>query len=141
MGLIRALTAFPLFMLLDTKIPIVIFLSLFVNLVSRAAIAGGECAWFCEFVSNKTKLRFSGFAVGREWPSIMGGIAPVFAQAIVAKTQGGWWPIAVMCVVVSILGFISSYYSPEMRNLQVGTKSIRFIKTHKRSRKKEGVTP
>ena len=115
---LSALTAFPLFMLLDTKIPIVIFLSfLFVNLVSRAAIAGGECAWFCELF--ETKLRFSGFAVGREWPSIMGGIAPVFAQVIVAKTHGGWWPIAVMCVVVSILGFISSYYSPEMRNLDL----------------------
>jgi MHS family shikimate/dehydroshikimate transporter-like MFS transporter len=112
---LSAITAFPLFILLNTKIPIVIFLSfLFVNVVPRAAIAGGECAWFTELF--ETKLRFSGFAVGREWPSIMGGIAPVFAQTVVVQTNGSWWPIAAMCTVVSLLGFLGVYFSPEMKN-------------------------
>jgi MFS transporter, MHS family, shikimate and dehydroshikimate transport protein len=112
------LTTFPLFILLNTAIPIVIFFAfLFVNLISRGAIAGVEPVWFTELF--ETKVRYSGFAVGREWPSIMGGIAPVLAQAFVVKTDGGWWAIALMGTVVSVIAFICVYFGPDMKNKEL----------------------
>jgi MFS family permease len=108
-----ALFAFPFFMLVNTKSPLLILVAiLFANAIARGAIVAVQASWLCELF--ETSVRYSGIAIGREWPSVVGGIAPVIATGLLIQFGGSWWPIALLISVLSIIAFIAVYVSPEM---------------------------
>ncbi|TAN11790.1 MAG: MFS transporter [Burkholderiaceae bacterium] len=111
-SLCSILFAFPLFWLLNTRIEIVIVLSIVLaSSVFRGAIVAAQASWYCELFSSN--VRYSGFAIGREWSSIFGGLMPVIASAILLMSGGKTWILSVIIIVFALLTFLAAFFGPE----------------------------
>ena len=76
------------------------------------AMAGVQGSMFAEVFS--TKLRYSGFAVGREVSAaIFGGLSPVIAASLVAASGGASWNLSIYLIVVLLLTFGTVLLVPE----------------------------
>lgn len=107
-----ALFAFPLFWLLDTKNPVLIVLAIvFAQAVFKSAISAVQGTWFCELFPSK--VRYTAFAVGREYPSIIGGLMPTIASAVLIWSGGEPWAISVIIVVFAALALLGALLGPE----------------------------
>jgi hypothetical protein len=61
-----------------------------------------------------TKVRYSGFAIGREISAaIFGGLSPVIATALVVASGGAFWGVAVYVAAVCILTFVAVLFARE----------------------------
>ncbi|MDQ0191569.1 MHS family MFS transporter [Alicyclobacillus cycloheptanicus] len=117
-ALLSALFGFPLFWLLNTRDPLIIGLSvIFASGIFRGAIVAVQASWYCELFDSR--IRYTGFAVGREWPSIFGGLVPVFASAVLIWTRGHTWAISLLIVVFSMLTVVAGIIGPENSKLEL----------------------
>jgi hypothetical protein len=75
-------------------------------------MAGVQGSMFGEVFS--TKLRYSGFAVGREVSAaIFGGLSPLIATALVAAAGGAAWAVSIYLIAVLLLTFVATLLVPE----------------------------
>jgi metabolite-proton symporter len=83
-----ALWAFPLFMLLDTASPPLVWLALVVAFVfSHAAMYGPQAAFLSELFG--TRVRYSGASLGAQLAAVLaGGTSPFIATLLVALRRG-----------------------------------------------------
>ncbi|PWA06060.1 MFS transporter [Pueribacillus theae] len=131
-GIASALFAFPLFWLLDTKSPILIVLSIVVgSCIFKGAITAAQAAWFTELYS--TEIRYTAFAVGREFPTIIGGLTPTIASGVLILSNGHTWVISLLIVIFSILPFIAALIGPENSHL-----SLNEINNNQQKNQKNG---
>jgi MFS transporter, MHS family, shikimate and dehydroshikimate transport protein len=112
-ALVAALCVFPYFWLINTGnvalagIAVVVLGGIIIQ-----AMAGVQGSLFGEVFS--TKLRYSGFAVGREVSAaIFGGLSPVIATALVAATGGAPWGVSIYLIAVLLLTFVATLFVPE----------------------------
>lgn len=76
------------------------------------AMAGVQGSMFAEVFS--TKLRYSGFAVGREVSAaIFGGLSPLIATALVAGAGGAPWAVSIYLICVLLFTFVTVLLVPE----------------------------
>jgi MFS family permease len=76
------------------------------------AMAGTQGSMFAEVFS--TKLRYSGFAIGREVSAaIFGGLSPVIAASLVATSGGASWSVSLYLIVVLLFTFGMTLLIPE----------------------------
>lgn len=112
--LLLVLYAVPAFMLLDTRDPTIVILTIIVGmLLASLGIFGVQAAWGVELfgVTN----RYSKMAVAKELGSIMsGGTAPLVASFMLSFA-GHWWPIAVYFMVMAGIGLVTTFFAPETR--------------------------
>jgi hypothetical protein len=80
-----ALLAFPLFWLLDTASPPLVWLALAVVFVfSHAAMYGPQAAFFAELFG--TRVRYSGASLGAQLAAVVaGGTSPFIATLLLAR--------------------------------------------------------
>ncbi|WP_295850833.1 MFS transporter [uncultured Microbacterium sp.] len=100
-------TAFPAFLLLDTRVPVFIVLALLLSYsVSFGAMAGGQGAILTRlFPAN---VRYTGVAMSRELAgTIIGGPSPLIAAALVGLLGGQPWLVAVYLVVCCSVTLVS----------------------------------
>lgn len=109
-----ALFAFPFFWLINTRTDQLVVLGLIIGLsVGNAALIAPQGAYFSELFS--ARARFSGFSMGRELgSSIGGGPFPVIAVALVAWA-GSYWPVALIAIGVCSIGLVAVALGPETR--------------------------
>jgi MHS family shikimate/dehydroshikimate transporter-like MFS transporter len=112
-ALFGAAYAFPFFMLIDTKDPLIIALAFIPAIsISVSGMFGPQAAYFAELFG--ARLRFSGFALARELGSILaGGIAPFLAAWLVVSMDGAPWGVAVYIIVMALITAVAVYYGPE----------------------------
>jgi MFS transporter, MHS family, shikimate and dehydroshikimate transport protein len=111
-ALVSALFAFPFFWLVNTRIPLLIGLAvIFASAIARSAIVSAQTSWLCELFD--TRFRYSGFAIGREWPSIFGGITPVIASSLLFWSHGQTWIISSLMVLLSLITVVAAFLGPE----------------------------
>lgn len=112
--LLLMLWAFPSFMLLDSKEPILVGFVIIAGMgIASLGIFGAQAAYGVELfgVAN----RYSKMAFAKELGSIVsGGTAPMVASALLSY-YGHWWPIAIYFAVCATIGFITTFYAPETR--------------------------
>lgn len=108
------LYAFPAFMLLDSRDPMIVILTIVVGMsLASLGIFGVQAAWGVELfgVTN----RYTKMAVAKELGSIIsGGTAPLVAAALLSWA-GHWWPVATYFVFMASIGFITTFFAPETR--------------------------
>ena len=87
-AVITTLWAFPLFGLIDTKSPVLIWLSIAVGInLGHDLMYGPQAAYFSELFG--TRVRYSGASLGYQLASVFaGGFAPLIATALLAPTAG-----------------------------------------------------
>ncbi|ENM3690593.1 MFS transporter, partial [Yersinia enterocolitica] len=112
--LLLIIYAFPAFMLLETREPIIVMGTIIVGMgLASLGIFGVQAAWGVELfgVTN----RYTKMAVAKELGSILsGGTAPLIAAAMLTLT-GHWWPIALYFAVMAGIGFVTTFFAPETR--------------------------
>ncbi|WP_206919708.1 MFS transporter [Alicyclobacillus suci] len=117
-ALLSALYGFPFFWMLNTKSPILIGVSVILaSSIFRGAIVAVQASWYTELFSSK--IRYTGFAVGREWPSALGGVVPVFASAVLIWSHGHTWAISILIIVFSLLTVVAGILGPENSKLEL----------------------
>jgi metabolite-proton symporter len=107
------ISAFPIFWLVNTSDQALISLGLTFGVAfAWGSMVGVQGAYFTELFP--TRLRFSGYTVGREISSIFaGGLAPFIATALLAGSGGAWWPVAAYAAFMALVGFITLCFGPE----------------------------
>jgi MFS family permease len=101
-----AVYGFIYFGLLDTKVPILIFIAVALSLLPVMTCYGPEAALIAE--SFTPRLRYSGTSLGYQLASIIaGGPAPMIATALFAAFHWSL-PIALYMVACAVIGVIST---------------------------------
>ncbi|GKX51006.1 MFS transporter [Budvicia aquatica] len=112
--LLLVLYAFPAFMLLDTREPVLVIGTIIVGMgLASLGIFGVQAAWGVELfgVTN----RYSKMAFAKELGSILsGGTAPLLASVMLSYA-GHWWPIATYFVFMAGIGLVTTFFAPETR--------------------------
>ncbi|MGY2288256.1 MFS transporter [Pseudomonas sp. SDO528_S397] len=112
--LLLMLYAFPAFMLLDSRDPLIVTATMVVGMgLASLGIFGVQAAWSVEMFGVKN--RYSKLALAKELGSILsGGTAPLIAAALLSWT-GHWWPIATYFVAMAGIGLLTTFVAPETR--------------------------
>jgi MFS family permease len=107
--------AFPMFALIDTRVPALIILALVVCFVGAVATCyAAQAAFLAEMFPPA--MRYSGVAFAREVSgALLGGTTPLIATAMFAGF-GHWWPVAVWMVFMATVAFVSVYLSKRYRS-------------------------
>lgn len=112
--LLLILYAFPAFMLLDSREPVIVISTIVVGMaLASLGIFGVQAAWGVEMFG--VNHRYTKMATAKELGSILsGGTAPLVAAALLSWT-GHWWPIAVYFAGMASIGFLTTFVAPETR--------------------------
>ena len=109
-----AVMAFPVFWLIDTRVPLLIYLALFLGIGGIGIMYGPQAAFFSELFG--ANIRYSGASLGYQVTAIFaGGLAPFIATALLAQFHDQSWPIAVYVIIMSVITFVSTYLAGETR--------------------------
>ncbi len=110
-AIVSAAWAVPFFMLLDTRDPWLLLLSLCVAVTFVSAMYGPQGAIAAELFP--TSVRYSGASVACQFSSLLGGgLAPTVAVALFAAT-GNSLSIAIYVAAVCVVSFIAIALAPE----------------------------
>jgi MHS family shikimate/dehydroshikimate transporter-like MFS transporter len=101
-ALFMGLFAFPFFWMVDTGIPVVLWLALTLGLAAIAAMYGPQAAFFAELFG--IHVRYSGASLASQLAApFAGGLAPLIATKLLDWSGGRPWPISLYMVgMVSI---------------------------------------
>ena len=111
-ALFLGLFAFPFFWLVDSGVPVLIWLALVLALTGVAAMYGPQAAFFAELFG--TNVRYSGASLGSQLAApFAGGLAPLVATALLAWSGGRPWPIALYMIGMVLITFSSVYLAAE----------------------------
>jgi MHS family shikimate/dehydroshikimate transporter-like MFS transporter len=112
-ALLSAILVVPYFLFIDSKN--VVLAGIAVVALGGIAIqfmAGTQGSMFAEVFP--TKLRYSGFAVGREVSAaIFGGLSPLIAVALVGATGGSPWLVEIYLAAVLLFTFVVTLFTPK----------------------------
>lgn len=104
--------AMPFFWMVETRSLPVVIAAVVIGLLGHAAMYGPQAAFFSELFS--TKVRYSGASLGYQLASpLAGGLAPIIATALLEKSHGQSWPVAVYLVIMSLITLTSVWLARE----------------------------
>ena len=111
-ALFVGLFAFPFFWLVDSRVPVLIWLALVLGLTGIAAMYGPQAAFFSELFG--TNVRYSGASLGSQLAApFAGGLAPLIATALLGWSGGQPWPVALYMIGMVLITFSSVFLAAE----------------------------
>ena len=108
--LLVALFAFPVFWIANLATVGWVFVAMLLFGFPTWFIWGALPAFFAELFP--TQIRYSGMSVGAQAATIIGGLTPLYATAVVPAV-GGTWPVSLFAVFVGLLGALVVYKTRE----------------------------
>jgi MFS transporter, MHS family, shikimate and dehydroshikimate transport protein len=110
-ALLSGLWASPLFLLLNTKVAILIFLAITMGQIFLSMMYGPQAAFFSELFTPE--LRYSGASLGYQIGAVFGGgFAPIIAAGLFAAYKS-WVPLAIYIAVMAVISLVSVYLLSE----------------------------
>jgi MFS transporter, MHS family, shikimate and dehydroshikimate transport protein len=112
-AVITTLWAFPLFGLIDTETPVLIWLSIVVGVnLGHDLMYGPQAAYFAELFG--TRVRYSGASLGYQLASVFaGGFAPLVATALLAAGGGSPTLVALYMTGMGLISVVATLYATE----------------------------
>jgi MFS transporter, MHS family, shikimate and dehydroshikimate transport protein len=112
-AVITTLWAFPLFGLIDTKSPVLIWLSIAVGInLGHDLMYGPQAAYFSELFG--TRVRYSGASLGYQLASVFaGGFAPLIATALLAAGGGSPTLVALYMMGMGLISVVATLVADE----------------------------
>jgi MFS family permease len=108
---VMGLFGFLYFGMVDTAIPVLVFIAITVSLIPHDLQYGPQAALIAE--SSKPNLRYSGASLGYQLASIIaGGPAPIIATWLFATYHSGY-AISVYIAVLAVISFIATALMPD----------------------------
>jgi len=106
------LFAFPFFWMIESRQTTLVILAVVIGLVGHAAMYGPQAAFFSELFG--TRVRYSGASLGYQLASpLAGGLAPLIATALLDRSGGQPWPVAVYLIFMAVITLISVWLAEE----------------------------
>ena len=139
--------AFPFFMLVDTKEPVLIWLAIVLGVnVGHDLMYGPQAAYFSELFS--TRVRYTGASVGYQLASVFaGGFAPLIAVALLAAGGDEPYLVAIYMSVMALITVIATYLARETYRQDIGDSDAearpateRFVRQPAGERQTTGVS-
>ncbi len=110
------------FAMLNTAVPVWIFLGIVLSFVPHDLMYGPQAALIAECFTPR--LRYSGASVGYQLASVIaGGPAPLIATALLAATGSGY-AIAVYIAVCAVISIIATTMMPDYTNRDISQEHI-----------------
>lgn len=104
--------AFPFFWLVDQKTMPALVAAVTLGLIIHSAMYGPQAAFFSELFG--TRLRYSGASLGYQLASpLAGGLAPLIATALLARTDGKPWPVALYLIAMAAITIVAVWKAEE----------------------------
>ena len=104
--------AFPFFWMVDTGSTTTICLAIGIGLVVQAAMYAPQAAFFSELFG--TDVRYTGASMGYQLASpLAGGLAPLIAAALLDRSGGEAWPIALYMIALSAVTLVAVWLAAE----------------------------
>ena len=120
-ALFLGLFAFPFFWLVDSGVPVLIWLALLLGLTGIAAMYGPQAAFFSELFG--TNVRYSGASLGSQLAApLAGGLAPLIATALLGWSGGRPWPVALYMIGMVLITFTSVYLAAETAQIDLSSR-------------------
>ena len=112
-AVVTTLWAFPLFGLMSTESPVLIWLSIVVGVnLGHDLMYGPQAAYFSELFG--TRVRYSGASLGYQLASVFaGGFAPLIATALLAANGGDPTLVALYMVGMGLISVVATLYASE----------------------------
>ena len=112
-AVITTLWAFPLFGLINTESPVLIWISIAIGInLGHDLMYGPQAAYFSELFG--TRVRYSGASLGYQLASVFaGGFAPLIATALLAANGGSPTLVALYMVGLGLVSVIATLFAPE----------------------------
>ena len=112
-AVVTTLWAFPLFGLIDTGTPILIWLSIVVGInLGHDLMYGPQAAYFSELFG--TRVRYSGASLGYQLASVFaGGFAPLVATALLAAGGGSPTLVALYMMAMGLISVVATLVADE----------------------------
>jgi MFS transporter, MHS family, shikimate and dehydroshikimate transport protein len=112
-AVITTLWAFPLFGLIDTESPVLIWLSIVVGInLGHDLMYGPQAAYFSELFG--TRVRYSGASLGYQLASVFaGGFAPLIATALLAAGGGSPTLVAIYMMGMGAISVVATLLADE----------------------------
>jgi MFS family permease len=105
------------FTLLNTQVPLWIFVATVLSLVPHDVLYGPQAALIAE--SFTPRLRYSGASIGYQLTSLIaGGPAPLIATALLKHYQS-WVPIALFITLCAVVSFIATTMMKDYTNKDI----------------------
>jgi MFS family permease len=115
------LFAFPFFWLVDSGVPVLIWLALALGLTTVAAMYGPQAAFFSELFG--TNVRYSGASLGSQLAApLAGGLAPLIATALLGWSGGQPWPVALYMIGMVLITFCSVFLALETAHTDLSSR-------------------
>jgi MFS transporter, MHS family, shikimate and dehydroshikimate transport protein len=112
-ALLAAVSAFPIFWLIDTESTVLIWVAVVIGWgFAACTMYGPQASFFAELYP--TRVRYSGMSIVYQigvLPS--GAIAPLVATTLVSTFSGASWPVAVYVSVIALITVVSLLFLPE----------------------------
>ncbi len=110
--------AFPFFLLLDTREPVLIWVALVVaTAFGLAPMIAVQPAFYAELFG--ARVRYTGFAASREIGAALAGFSPLVAAALVAQAGGRGWPVALWMIGTAAVSFVAFLLSAEGKDVDI----------------------
>jgi MFS transporter, MHS family, shikimate and dehydroshikimate transport protein len=112
-AVITTLWAFPLFGLINTESPVLIWLSIAVGVnLGHDLMYGPQAAYFSELFG--TRVRYSGASLGYQLASVFaGGFAPLIATALLAANGGDPALVALYMMGMGLISVVATLFASE----------------------------
>ncbi|SMD22420.1 MFS transporter [Kibdelosporangium aridum] len=110
--------AFPFFLLLDTREPVLIWIALVLaTSLGFAPMIAVQPAFYAELFG--ARVRYTGFAASREIGAALGGFSPLIAAALVAQADGKGWLVALWMIGTAAVSFVAFWLSKESKDVDI----------------------
>jgi len=120
-ALFLGLFAFPFFWLVDSGVPVLIWLALILGLTGVAAMYGPQAAFFSELFG--TQVRYSGASLGSQLAApFAGGLAPLIATALLSWSGGQPWPVALYMIGMVVITFSAVFLAVETAHTDLSSR-------------------
>jgi MFS transporter, MHS family, shikimate and dehydroshikimate transport protein len=118
-ALVTLLWAFPLFGLIDTKSPVLIWLAIVIGVnLGHDLMYGPQGAYYAELFG--TRVRYSGASLGYQLASVFaGGVAPLVATALLAAGGERPWLVALYMTGMAIVTIVATWFADETYKVQL----------------------
>jgi MFS transporter, MHS family, shikimate and dehydroshikimate transport protein len=109
------LYAFPLFMLVNTKTPSMIYLGMAIGGAANGVLFGIMGSLGPELF--KTNVRYTGASLGYQLSAaIGGGLTPIIATLLVKAAGGAYWPAPAYLAGLAFVSLLTIAFTPETRD-------------------------
>ena len=118
-GVVMGVIFFPL---VNTAIPLVVFLCILVVRLAIATMFGATGAWMAELFD--TGIRYTGVSVSAGIAVLIGSQTPAIAALLVAANDGGTTWLSCYLFTASAIAFLAVLTMPETRQIELGQRIL-----------------